>query len=200
MAKQIIEVGTEKTTLVGTEMLEMQEAAGGIGSSKRLSITTILGFIQTALANTISKASSAVQSVVAGTNILVDTTDPTAPKVSTVGTLADYTKVGQFTKSQTVSPIVNNNVVGAITPDCSTTNTFEYTITGNTTINNPINTLAGQFINFLLIENATGGYTITLGANFKIMNGTGFVTTPNTVNILSGYVANNGIIYCNISQ
>lgn len=127
-----------------------------------------------------------------------------APDVGAIPTsdtsIAKYNAQGTFLKSQQVMPQINTSVSGTITPDCSLSNTFEFTITGNVIIANPINTTAGQFINFLILENATGGYTITLDTKFKVMNGTSFTTTANAVNILSGYVASNGNIYCNISQ
>lgn len=114
--------------------------------------------------------------------------------------VARYNVQGTFSKSQRVAPQVSVNASGTVTPDCSLSNTFEYTVVGNLVIANPTNTTAGQFVNILLSENAIGGYTISLGTKFKVMNGTSFVIIANAVNVLSGYVASDGNIYCNISQ
>lgn len=195
-------------SLDGTELFEIQKGASGTsGSSQKLSLTNLSSKIGALIASLFAtaaqgaKADTAVQSVSStDTNLPVDNTDAKNPKLSLGTGVAEYGKQGTFTKGQQVTPIVNAAATGTITPDCSASNTFEYTVTGALTIANPINAVAGQFVNFLIIENATGGYAITLGANFKIMNGTSFTTTANTVNILSGYVASNGNIYCNISQ
>lgn len=196
------------TSLSGSELFEIQQGTGGAsGSSQNLTLTNLANKIGTLIASLFAtaaqgaEADAAVKSVTSSdTNLPVNNTDPKNPVLSLGAGVAEYSKQGTYTKGQQVVPIINATATGTLTPDCSASNTFEYTVTGALTIANPINAVAGQFVNFLIIENATGGYAITLGANFKIMNGTSFATTANTVNMLSGYVANNGNIYCNISQ
>lgn len=195
------------TSLSGSELFEIQQGSSGVaGSSQNITLTNLANKIGSLIASLFataaqgSKADSAVQSIVAQPYTTVDNTNPQNPKIGVSTQVAKRDVAQSFSKSQTVSPVVNAAATGTITPDCSASNTFEYTVTGNLTIANPTNAVAGQFVNFLIIENATGGFTITLGSNFKIMNSTSFVTTANTVNILSGYVASNGNIYCNISQ
>lgn len=198
----------DNTSLDGTELFELQKGTSGTsGSSQKLSLTNLANKIGALIASLFAtaaqgaKADSAVQSVSStDTNLPVDNTDAKNPKLSLGTGVAEYAKQGTYTKGQQVTPVVNTTATGTITPDCSASNTFEYTVTGNLTIANPTNAVTGQFVNFLIIENSTGGYTITLGSNFKIMNSTSFVTTANTANVLSGYVASNGNIYCNISQ
>jgi hypothetical protein len=55
MAKEIRELGVLKPTLDGTELLELQEAAGGVGSSKRTTAQAIASLNDAAIA---SKANS----------------------------------------------------------------------------------------------------------------------------------------------
>lgn len=195
------------TALDGTELFELQKGAGGTaGSSQNLSLTNLANTIGSLIASLFAtsaqgaKADSAIQSIVAQPYTTVDNTDSHNPKIGVSTQVAKRDVSQTFSKSQAVTPVVNPAATGSITPDCSASNTFEYTVTGALIIANPTNTVAGQFINFLIVENATGGYAITLGSNFKIMNSTAFVTTANTANVLSGYVASNGNIYCNISQ
>lgn len=197
----------DNTSLDGTELFELQKGASGTsGSSQKLSLSNLASKIGSLIANLFAtaaqgaKADSALQSIVAQPYTTVDNTNPQNPKIGVSTQVAKRDVSQTFSKSQAVSPVINATATGTITPDCSASNTFEYTVTGNLTIANPINAVAGQFVNFLIIENSTGGYTITLGSNFKIMNGTSFVTTANIANVLSGYVASNGNIYCNISQ
>lgn len=195
-------------SLDGTELFEIQKGASGLaGSSQNLTLTNLATKIGALIASLFAtaaqgaEADAAVKSVNStDTNITVNNTDPKNPTLALGAGVAEYAKQGTFTKSQQVTPVVNAAATGTITPDCSVSNTFEYTVTGALTIANPANTTPGQFVNFLIIENATGGYTITLGTKFKIMNTTSFITAANTANMLSGYVASNGNIYCNISQ
>jgi len=197
----------DNTTLDGTELFELQKgASGSTGSSQKLTLAALASKIGALIANLFAspaqgeKADSAVQTVTSSNgDIDIDNTDPNNPDLSVGSAIPKYNESGTFTKSQTVSPIINAAATGTVTPDFSLSNTFEYTVTGNLTIANPINTRPG-FINILVTENSTGGYTISLGSNFILMNSTAFVTTASKVNILSGYVASNGKIYCNISQ
>jgi hypothetical protein len=50
MAKEIRELGVLKPTLDGTELLELQEAAGGVGSSKRTTAQAIASLNDAAIA------------------------------------------------------------------------------------------------------------------------------------------------------
>lgn len=198
----------DNTSLDGTELFELQKGASGTsGSSQKLSLTNLASKIGSLIANLFAtaaqggKADTALQDLSStDADLIVDSSESTEPSVSLSGNVVRYTQQGTFTKGQQVTPVINATATGTVTPDCSASNTFEYTVTGNLTIANPTNAVTGQFVNFLIIENGTGGYTITLGSSFRIMNGTSFVTTANTVNMLSGYVASNGNIYCNISQ
>src|SRR5574337_192930 len=197
----------DNTSLDGTELFELQKGASGTsGSSQKLSLSNLASKIGSLIANLFAtaaqgaKADSALQSIVAQPYTTVDNTNPQNPKIGISTQVAKRDVSQSFSKSQAVSPVINATATGTVTPDCSASNTFEYTVSGNLTIANPVNAVAGQFVNFLIIENATGGYAITLGANFKIMNGTSFITTANVANVLSGYVSSSGNIYCNISQ
>lgn len=156
------------------------------------------------LAGLIQQGVASGGSAVVSVNGQVGAVVLSAPDVGAISSndtsIAKYNTQGTFSKSQQVVPQINASASGTVTPDCSLSNTFEFTVTGNLIIANPTNTTTGQFINFLISENATGGFTITLGSNFKVMNSTSFVTAANTANMLSGYVASNGNIYCNISQ
>lgn len=103
------------------------------------------------------------------------------------GILADVANV--FTKTQSVTPVINAAATGSVTPDATASNNFRYTITGNLTINNPTGLVDGTVYNFRLKENGTGGYTIAFGSKFKWAGGTvpTWVTTANAVNFFSAY-------------
>lgn len=102
-----------------------------------------------------------------------------------------------FTKNQSVRPVVAN-ATGSTTPDATATNSWEYTLTGNLTLNTPSGIVKGMLLNFELIEDATGGRTITLSGDFKFAGGTipTWVTTAGAKNFISGYVDSDLKIIC----
>lgn len=102
-----------------------------------------------------------------------------------------------FTKNQSVRPVVAN-ASGSTTPDATATNNWEYTQTGNLTLNTPSGITPGMVLNFELIQDATGGRTITLSADFKFGGGTipTWITTANAKNFISGYVDSSLKIIC----
>jgi hypothetical protein len=60
-----------------------------------------------------------------------------------------------------------------VTPDFSKGNVFTMTLTGNVTLNNPINMPAGQEIVLFLTQGGSGGYTISSwGTYYKFPGGT----------------------------
>jgi hypothetical protein len=97
--------------------------------------------------------------------------------------------VNVFTKNQSVTPITNSSATGTVTPDASTSNSFQYTLTGNVTIANPTNLTSGMVLNFCLDQDATGGRTIAFGSNFKWPGGTvpTWITTASAKNFFSAY-------------
>lgn len=62
-----------------------------------------------------------------------------------------------------------------VTPDFSQSNVFTLTATGNFTLANPTNVVAGTTYLIIITQDATGGRTITWGSNFKF--GTGAIQT-----------------------
>lgn len=68
------------------------------------------------------------------------------------------------------------------TPDFDLTDFFEYTLTQNTTINNPLNMVKGHKGELIIKQDATGGWTTTFGANWIFPNG-----AP-TLNTLAGKI------------
>lgn len=60
----------------------------------------------------------------------------------------------------------------SITPDVSQGSVFEHTLTGNTSVNLPINMEIGQCINILLIQDGSGLRTPSFNASYKFAGGT----------------------------
>jgi hypothetical protein len=94
---------------------------------------------------------------------------------------------------------VANGVVGnvttltyssTITPDFSLGNNFAVTLTGNATLANPSNLLAGQSGVITITQDATGSRTLAYGSAWDFSNGTvpTLTTTANAVDVLAYYV------------
>jgi hypothetical protein len=64
-----------------------------------------------------------------------------------------------------------------VTPDFATSNMFSLTATGNFTLANPTNVVAGTSYLIFITQDATGSRVITWGSNFKF--------PTNSVNTLS---------------
>lgn len=68
-------------------------------------------------------------------------------------------------------------------PDPTQGESVEMTLTGNVTINVPTaSCFAGQRLLLLLVQDGTGGRTITFGAGFKVASGWTPSTTASKVN------------------
>jgi hypothetical protein len=115
----------------------------------------------------------------------------------TSGNLAALDNTSPFTKAQGVTP-TTGTVSGTVTPDASTSNNFEYVLSGNLALANPTNLVHGYVYNFCLDQNSTGGFTITLGSLFKWSGGTAptWITTASAKNFFSAYY-DGTILRCN---
>lgn len=218
MAKQIVQIAIEKTVLDGTEILEMQEAAGGAGSSKKFSLANLAStFLNTLFASKAQggKADTAVQSVVAGSNIVVDNTNPTNPTVGVSGVVRSVAAGSNIIVDSTdpANPIVKTNsdvvstvknsfsdqqtvlphraqVSGAVVIDLNTakSNNIFLTITGNITSFQLANPIDGGVYNIRFIQDSVGGHTLTgTQAQFRFPGGVLPVlsTASNAVDFMS---------------
>ena len=91
-----------------------------------------------------------------------------------------------FTKTQSVA--VNTLTYSAnITPDGSVSNVMEVTLTGNTTLENPTNLIAGAFYSVQITQDATGSRTMAYGTAFKFKGGVTptLSTAVNSIDILT---------------
>jgi hypothetical protein len=55
----------------------------------------------------------------------------------------------------------------SVTPNMWTTETAKITLTGPITINAPASAVAGQFLRFIFVQDATGGRVVTFNAVYK---------------------------------
>ena len=102
-----------------------------------------------------------------------------------------------WTKNQNVAPTALT-YAATVTPDASTSNNFELTLTGACTLANPINLVNGMVLNFCVDQDATGGRVLTLGSLYKWPGGTAptWVTTASAKNFFSAYY-DGAVLRCN---
>jgi hypothetical protein len=87
----------------------------------------------------------------------------------------------------------------SLTLDLATANNFNIgTLTGNITLNNPSNQVAGQSGAIKFLQDGTGGRTITYGTNWKFIGGnkTTLSVTGGALDTLYYYVQASGDILC----
>lgn len=116
--------------------------------------------------------------------------------------------INRLSQSQTVSGVKTHTAATRGTPssvsysasltlDFSAANNFEIgALTGNITINNPSNLTAGQSGVITLVQDGTGGRTVSWGSYFKFASGTAptLTTTASAVNEICYYVRSSTFI------
>lgn len=75
-----------------------------------------------------------------------------------------------FTRTQAVLT-VTLTPGATVAVDASLSNTFSLLLTQNTTVSNPTNLINGGVYNFLIKQDSTGGWTLTLGSAYKPVDG-----------------------------
>ena len=101
-----------------------------------------------------------------------------ATLVKSILTGSDVTSLGELTSSDTVDPVrgatlTDTSNSGSITLDFSASQNFVLTLTGNVTLANPSTEAVGQSGFIVLIQDGTGGRTLSLGTDYETAAGAG---------------------------
>jgi hypothetical protein len=120
------------------------------------------------------------------------------PNITSVGTLTSLTVSGTSNVANTNFNKFNETVIsggsvsGTLTPNAAAGTIYQYTLTGNITLNNLVNAVAGTSMTIELTQDATGGRTLT--SSMKFSGGSKTLSTAgNSVDIISLYY--NGSTY-----
>ena len=94
------------------------------------------------------------------------------------------------------------NATGSTTLDFSTYQNFVLTLTGNVTLDNPTTEAAGQSGFIVLIQDGTGGRTVSLGTDYETAGAAGLTlsTTASTTDVVPYIVVASGRILLGTPQ
>ena len=100
-----------------------------------------------------------------------------AKLVKSIYTGSDVTALGETTASYQLEgryavEIATLTDGATITPDFGANQNFTVTLGGNRTLANPTNIVAGQTGSIFVVQDATGGRTLSFGSYFKFPAGT----------------------------
>lgn len=101
-----------------------------------------------------------------------------ATLVKSILTGSDVTSLGELTSSDTVDPVrgatlTATGVHGDVTLDFSAYQNFVFTLSANSTLVNPSTEAVGQSGFIVLIQDSTGGRTLSLGTDYETAAGAG---------------------------
>jgi hypothetical protein len=108
-----------------------------------------------------------------------------------------YLTSNRFKARQTVTP-ETANVTSSVTPNFANTNVLIYTLTGNTTINNPTNVDDGGQYTFVLKQDNVGGRVVLWGTDYKFEQTPVLSTNANAIDIVISRTGFTGNVYCQL--
>jgi len=165
--------------------------SGGQISMVTDATTSVKGIIQPS--STFFDVSSGVVSMLDATNstLGVVTTANSANITISAGDMNVGTNIPKLDSSNTytagqAAALVTDTFAASYTPDWSVSNTIEVVLTGNMTLNNPTNMVAGGVYTLILTQDATGSRTLTIsGSAYKTNQTITLTTTPNKRDVLT---------------
>jgi hypothetical protein len=106
----------------------------------------------------------------------------------TAGVGLTMTAAGALAATSPASPVLALTFAATLASDGSKSQAFSNTMTGNMTLSNPTNAIAGQSYRWFLKQDGTGSRLLTLGSAFKTVGGAPTLSTAaNTVDRYTAY-------------
>lgn len=107
-----------------------------------------------------------------------------------------------WTAAQRGATQTNASTTGNVTLDFSSYQNFVLTLTGNVTLDNPTTEVVGQSGFIVLIQDGTGGRTLSLGSEYKTAGAAGITlsTAASTTDIVPYVVSASGSILLGAPQ
>lgn len=170
---RIVELpATDNLDLTGSQISSVANitSTGNISASHFIGNGSALTGITASVANTVSNAAQ--------------------PNITSVGTLTTLSVSGNLVPTNLVLDKFNETVVAGgntgattLTPDAAAGTIFQYTLTGNITLNALSNAVAGTSVTIILTQDGTGNRTLT--SNMKFAGGSKTLSTAaNSIDIM----------------
>jgi uncharacterized membrane protein len=123
-----------------------------------------------------------------GISTVVGATDTVTVAIDS--TVATRNSANVFTVAQYGVTPAESNITGSVTLNFSTSQNFLVKATGNVTLANPSTETIGQSGIIVLIQDATGSRTLSLGTDYETAGGAGLTisTAANAVDIIPYFV------------
>jgi len=104
--------------------------------------------------------------------------------------------------ANSVGKVQTTNVASSLSPNMYLFNSFVLTLTGNINLTNPTTEVTGMSGVFIIIQDGTGGRTVSLGTDYETVGGAGLTlsTAPNAVDIIPFYVQSSGNVLLGTPQ
>ena len=211
----VIEIGTNPSTFAGATIADLGTvttadinggtidgtivggASAAAGTFTNLTATGTVTFADNSISGddidggTISNfASTGIDDNATSTTITIDSSD----NVTVANKLT-------ITKSATAGT-QTANATGSTTLDFATYQNFVLTLTGNVTLANPTTEAVGQSGFIVMVQDATGGRTVSLGTDYETAGGSGLTisSAASTTDIVPYIVAASGRILLGAPQ
>lgn len=197
----VIEIGTNPSTIdinAGTiDGTIIGGSSAAAGTFTNLTATGTITFANDSISGddvdggTISNfASTGIDDNATSTTVTIDSSNNV--------TLANKLTI---TKSATAGT-QTANATGSVTLDFATYQNFVLTLTGNVTLANPTTEAVGQSGFIVLVQDATGGRTVSLGTDYETAGGSGLTisSAASTTDIVPYVVAASGRILLGAPQ
>lgn len=184
-------------TTGGTQRL-LVGSGGQVGFVQGSASTPAISFIADTNTGIHNPSADTVAIACNGANVVQ--ISPSGMVNSTGGAYAAVNTPQSFTAPQR-GALSSVAYAASVTLDLSTSNHFSIgALTGNITLNNPTNQMAGQSGVIFLTQDATGSRTISYGTNWLFEGGVdpALSTPANSRDVLSYFVESSGNIYCTL--
>lgn len=115
---------------------------------------------------------------------------------------ASTSAANTFTKAQTVTPVALTSG-SSVAVDASLSNNFRLVLGTAATLANPTNLSNGEILNFVVVQDATGGRTLAYGSMFKWAGGAvpTLSTAANAIDVITAYYDSTlNVLLCGINK
>ncbi len=184
---------------MATSIANSNTAISAVSATMATSIANSNSVITALSATMATSINNSNTNITTNTNAITSINSVIGTVSSTLATsIANHLPLSGGTLTGNIVNAVHTVSVNATTtPDFSAYNSFVWTLAGNLTLGNPSTEVGGMAGVFVFKQNSTGGFTLSLGSEFKTAGGTGITlsTAANAVDVVPYYVEVTGTVF-----